>query len=308
VICPRCGFDNHDFAVECARCGVVFSKLSSQSSAPSVATGFSPSDRLKPVPHLASKTLGSYEIKILIFGAIAAAVAQFFWVTRAALGALKTLFHEIGHALVAWLLGHPSIPAFDFMFGGGLTHYGEFHVSLALAVGAGILYLGWRLRRNTAAATAVGVVFLVWLVLVTKAWRRETAMASAGVIFELVLAAVFLYMAIAAVGWRAPEIERPLAVMIAFFMQFSSWIFALDLIRDSDFLEIYKQGKGGALMNDLEVIALNLRIYLGIEATIPGLAKLLLLFSFVPLSVAFWLALRHERIEAAIESLVTEGS
>jgi hypothetical protein len=307
VICPRCEFDNHDFAVECARCGVVFSKLE-RAEPPRAEAGFRQPDGLKPVLHSVLTTLGKYEIKILAFGAIAAAVAQFFWITRAALGALKTLFHEIGHALVAWLLGHPSIPAFDFMFGGGLTHYGEFHVSLALAIGAGILYLGWRLRRNTAAVTTIAVVFLVWLVIVTKAWRRETAMAAAGVVFELVLAAVFLYMAIAAVGWRAPEIERPLAVMIAFFMQFSSWIFALDLIRDSDFLEIYKQGKGGALMNDLEVIALNLRIYLGIEATIPGLAKLLLLFSFVPLSVAFWLALRHDRLEAAIESLVTESS
>lgn len=148
----------------------------------------------------------------------------------------------------------------------------------------------------------------MWLIIVTKGWRRETAMASAGVIFELLLAATFLYMVIANVGWRIPEIERPLGAIVAFFVQFSSWIFAIRLIRDREFLGLYQEGKGGALMNDLEVVALNLKIYLGMNATIQSLAKLLFVLSFVPMSVAFWLALRHDRVEQTIESLLSEGS
>jgi len=60
-------------------------------------------------------------------------------------------------------------------------------------------------------------------------------------------------------------------------------------------------------MNDLEVVALNLKIYLGMNTTIQSVAKMLFVFSFLPLTIAFWLALRHERIEAAVEALVTES-
>lgn len=306
MICPRCSFDNHDFAIDCSRCGVVFSKLNASPQPPP------PVDRplaaivLEPV--VVRKPIGPYEYKLLAFGVIGALIALMFWPSRAALGALTTLFHESGHALVAWLLGHPSLPAFDFMFGGGLTHYGSFHLSLALAIAAAMGYLGWRLRKNHVALAVIAAVFVIWLIFVTKAWRRETAMASAGQIFELVLAATFLYMSLTGVGWRAPEIERPLGALIAFFALFSSWNFSFKLMRDADFLATYKEGKGGALMNDLEVIALNLKIYLGINATIQGLAKLLFLFSFLAFGVAIWMAVKRERIEAAIESLVTEAS
>ncbi len=234
--------------------------------------------------------MGGREWKILAFGFIGALVAHSTWLTSAPFEALKTLFHELGHAVVAWLLGHPSIPAFDLMFGGGITHYGEFHPSIAIAVAAGMGYLAWRLRQNTLAVSVIAAVFLIWLIVVTKEWRRETVMASAGVVFELLLAATFMYMTIANVGWRIPEVERPLGALIAFFVQFDSWIFALRLMRDEDFLAWYQQGKGGALMNDLEVVALNLKIYLGINATIRGMAELLFVFSFLPMTLAVWLA------------------
>lgn len=240
---------------------------------------------------------------ILLSGFFGAIIAHAFWLTAVPLETLKTLFHEIGHAVVAWLLGQPAIPAFDFLFGGGTTHIGDFHVSLALAVAAGFAYVAWRFRNDARIATAVAVVSLLWVVCVSREWRRETAIAAAGVAFELLLAATFLYMAIANVGWRRPEIERPLGALIAFFVQFDSWIFALRLIRDEDFLAWYQEGKGGALMNDLEVVALNLKIYLGLGTTIQSVARALFLFSLVPFSLAFWAALRRDRVERVIAAL-----
>jgi hypothetical protein len=237
--------------------------------------------------------------KLLIFGVIGALIAHAFWPTAAALGALSTLFHETGHAVAAWLLGHPSIPAFDLMFGGGITHYGQFHVSLALAVAAGLGYLGWRFREDTNVLIVLGAVFVVWLVIVTKEWRRETVMASAGAIFELLFGATFLFMTIANVGWRMPEIERPLGAIVAFFALFKIWIFASGLMGDQEILDSYMRGKGGAMMNDLEVIALNLKIYLGIGATVTGLAKLLILFSPIPYVLAFVLARKYVQVSEA---------
>ncbi|HSP33896.1 MAG TPA: hypothetical protein VLU46_06235, partial [Thermoanaerobaculia bacterium] len=286
--------------VECPRCGIVFSKLS----------GAPRSSAAAATPRVAAphREPGRPPYKLLAFGVIGALICHAFWLTNAALGTLKTLFHELGHAVVGWLLGYPAIPAFDFMFGGGITHYGQFHVSIALAIAAGFGYLGYRLRTNTTAVVIIAAIAVVWLIVVTKEWRRETVCAAAGVIFELLLAATFLYMAIANVGWRMPEIERPLGALVAFFVQFDSWIFAIRLMRDQDFLEWYGQGKGGALMNDLEVIALNLKIYLGMNTTIQSVAKMLFVFSFVPFGIAFWLASRHERVEAAVDELMAEVS
>lgn len=243
-------------------------------------------------PPAHSDPRASRPVKLLAFGFVGALLAHSFRLTRAPLETLKILFHEIGHAVVATILGCPSIPAFDFMFGGGFTHVGNFQPLLAIVIAAAIAYAGWRFRDNAPmlAATALGA--LVWLVCVSSEWRRETTYTAAGVIFELLLAATFLYMALANVGWRKPEIERPLVALIAFFVLFDSWLFSFRLIRDADFLEWYQAGKGGALMNDLEVVALNLKIHLGLNATIRGLAVLLFLFSFAPIGAAFLLYLR----------------
>lgn len=312
--CPRCGFDNHDFAIECERCGVVFSKL--QTPHPRLADPLPASVvRENPVPRPAERGEhgrrpgeGRPPWKILVFGFIGALLAHAFWPTAAALGALQTLFHESGHAVVAWLLGHPSIPAFDFVFGGGVTSYGDFHLSIALLIAVAFGYLAWRLRTRQALVAVTAAVFLAWLIIVTSQWRRETVMASAGVIFELLLGAAFLYMTIANVGWRIPEIERPLGALVAFFALFKSWIFTMGLINNREVLDAYMRGKGGAMMNDLEVVALNLKIYLGMNATVQGLAKLLLVFSIVPYALAFWLASRHDEVQQKFATLLSEVS
>ena len=252
--------------------------------------------------------LTAREWKILAIGFIGALIAPLFWLTRAPLDILRVLFHEIGHAVVAWLLGHPAIPAFDFMFGGGLTHWGEFHLPIALAVAAAFAYLAWRVRANMAALMVIVVLFVLWLIVVSSEWRRETVIASAGVVFEMLLAATFMYMVLADVGWHIPQIERPLGALIAFYVQFHCWTFALRLQRDPEFLANYQLGKGGgALLADLDIVALNLRIH-GINASIPGIAKVLFLFSFVPMSVAVWCALQRDKIEELIDSLITEPS
>jgi hypothetical protein len=241
---------------------------------------------------------GPAEKKTVLLGLVGAVIAHLFWPLRAALLTLKTLFHEIGHAVAGWLFGYPAIPAFDFIFGGGMTHYNNFQPFLALLVAVAFAYAAWRFRENTPVVTAIAVIFLLWLVIVTKEWRRETVLASAGVAFELILGAIFLYMALSGRGWRRPEIERPLGAMVAFFVQLYSWIFAFQLIRDVDFREWYREGKGGALMNDLEVVALNLKIYLGMNTSIEGVAKMLVLFSLIPPAVAIYWWWNHTEPES----------
>jgi hypothetical protein len=192
----------------------------------------------------------------------------------------------MGHAVAGWLLGYPSIPAFDFVYGGGMTPMGSFHLSIVLAIAAGLAYLMWRFRDNRKTVILIGAIFLIWFFVVSAEWRRELVFSAAGHVSELVLASILFYQALAGVGWRIPEIERPLGAFVAFFVQIQTMSFAWRLMHDPDFLDWYRQGKGGALMNDLEVIALDLHIHTPFNPGILGAARLLLLFSFVPIAVA----------------------
>ena len=237
---------------------------------------------------------GPRELGILAFGMITAILFVAVPFLTMVIWPIKTLFHELGHAVTGWMLGHPSVPAFDFMFGGGLTHYGEFQPLIALAILAGMLWLGWQLRGNPLSVGVVSVIAVAWLIVVSSAWRRETMMASAGVLFELIMAAIFLYMAIAGIGFRNAALERPLAAFVAFVVQMITMRFLWQLRSDDVFLAGYKEGKGGALMNDLEIVALNLHIHTPFNPGIQGLAGLLLFFSLMPMTVAvLWFLYRR---------------
>lgn len=238
------------------------------------------------------------EARIVAFGLIAAILAYVIPFTRFILSALVTLFHELGHAVAGWLLGHPSLPAFDFVYGGGFTHRGEFRTSIAVAIALGIGYLIWLFREHRSIAIAIGAAGLIWLFFVTREWRRELVIGSAGHLAEFILAGVMFYKALTGHGWRNPDLERPLGAFIAFFVQIHSMLFARRLLRDPDFLAWYREGKGGALMNDLEQVALDLHIYTPFNPGLDGVTRMLLVFSFVPMIVATLLFIRERRREA----------
>jgi hypothetical protein len=114
-------------------------------------------------------------------------------------------------------------------------------------------------------------------------------------------------MTLANVGWRIPEVERGLGAFVAFFVQINVLHFAWRLGHDRAFLDWYLAGKGGALMNDLEVVALDLHIFLGVSPSVETLAGWLLFLCVLPLPVAF-LAYRNRRRMYRLTStlLVTE--
>lgn len=298
MICPRCGFAGDAGAVECGRCGVVFAKLVAAVERP-IALPRIESDAVE------DGRISAKELKILGFGLAAAIVAYAIPFTRFVLSAIVTLFHELGHTVMGWLLGHASLPAFDLVYGGGLTHYGPFRPSIAIAVGAGFVWLGWLFRENPKSVAVIAAIFLVWLFIVTKEWRREVACAAAGHAAELILAGIFFYKSLAGVGWRNPELERPLGAFVAFFVQIHSMLFAWGLISDADALSRYREGKGGALMNDLEVIALDLQIWLGATAQIETVARWLLLFSAAPIGLALLWYLQRARCHRMLRVLTT---
>lgn len=299
--CPKCGFESSETALECERCGVIFAKLSRAEEMPVVFAAPAPVDD----EVVTDGRFGRHEAMILGFGLAGAIVVYAIPFTRFVASAIVTLFHEFGHAVMGWLLGYPSLPAFDFVYGGGLTHHGEFRRSIAVAVALGFAYLLWLFRQNRKSMALIGAIFLVWLFVVTREWRREIAFASAGHLAEFILAGILFYKALAGVGWKSPDVERPLGAFVAFFVQIHSMLFAWRLMHDSAFLAWYREGKGGALMNDLEVVALDLQIWLGMTPQIEGVARWLFAFSFVPIAIALVWYFERARWHRVLRALKT---
>ncbi len=326
IQCPKCSFEQKPGATDCPRCGVIFSRYEEQrvqhterlfqspDQAPRVSAARSAAistaaflprsfEAADDDDGPADGRFGSVEIGILAFGLVGAVLFSTLPFLTMLIQPIQTLFHEFGHAVTGWLLGRPSIPAFDFTYGGGFTHYGKFQPLLALAIAAALLWLGWLLRGNRLSVGVLCAIAAVWLVAVSSEWRRETVLASAGVVFELIMAAIFLYMAIAGIGFRNAALERPLAAFVAFVVQMSTMRFLWQLRSSDEFLAGYKEGKGGALMNDLEVVALNLHIHTPFNPGIQGLAGLLLLLSPVPMAIAVLWFLNRRRVHGLLTRL-----
>lgn len=296
--CPKCGHGADASALECVRCGVIFAKLSH-------ARTPLPRPYAIEEERVADGRIGRAEWKILAFGLGSAIVVSAIPFTRFVFSAIITLFHEFGHAVAGWLMGHASIPAFDFVYGGGLTHYGSFRTSIAVAVACAFAYLLWLFRENKKSLAIIGALFALWLLLVTREWRREIAMAAAGHVGEFILAGILFYKALAGVGWKHPEFERPLGAFVAFFVQIHSTLFAWRLVRDAEYLEWYRRGKGGALMNDLETVALNIHIWTGWALTIEDVARALLVFSLLPTLIALVWYFERARWHRVLRALRT---
>jgi hypothetical protein len=243
--------------------------------------------------------IGPTELRVLGIGLGIAILVYALPFTRFVFSALVTLFHELGHAIAGWLMGYPSIPAFDFVYGGGLTPHGAFQKSIAIAIAAGFAYAGWLFRENRKSMAIIGALFLVWFYCITREWRREIVFSGAGHAGELILAGIFFYRAL------TRDSERTLSAFVAFFVQIHTMLFAWRLLHDPSFFDWYREGKGGALMNDLEVIALNLQIWLGWAPGIEGAARGLLLFSFVPTIVALVWYLERARWHRVLRALRT---
>ena len=242
--------------------------------------------------------------KLLAAGLIAALIAHAIPFIQFILTPLVTLFHEFGHAAAAWLLGCPAIPAFDFVYGGGITQHQSFQLPLAILLLAGWGWLGWTFRRNPRSLAVIGLVAGAWLLAVSSEWRRELVIASMGHLGEVILAGTLLYMALAGVGWRIREIERPLGAFAAFFVQMQTLRFAWRLRHDAVYLAEYREGKGGALMSDLEVVALDLKIWTGLSMEIPEVAGWLIFFALLVPAAAILLYLFRARVRDFARSLL----
>jgi hypothetical protein len=158
-------------------------------------------------------------------------------------GFSATLVHELGHSIGGWLFGYPSVPAFDFFYGGGVTvQYGRVW-PLACVVAAVIVWYMYQHRRQQKVLLALTAVLLLYILLALTPAHQGLILAM-GHGAELLFVGMLLYLAMKRV--RAGRL-----LSIAFYAFLGAFIL-LDNIRFSYLLafsevERHHYEKAGAI-------------------------------------------------------------
>ncbi|HPD13804.1 MAG TPA: hypothetical protein PLE19_02585 [Planctomycetota bacterium] len=210
-------------------------------------------------------------------GALAGVCLAVPWL-RFALSYLTILIHELGHAVVGWLFGYPSIPAFDFTYGGGITTAqarSRLLLGFAYVLWAALVAANWRDRRRLAASLAGLGLFIAC---------AHTAAHQAIILFmghgaELAIAGVFLYRAMSG-STVVHEAEHTLYALCGFFIVFSDIAFAYRLWTSPAERAAYGAAKGGGHWMDFSQLARQLGLGL------PTVAFLFLLGCLLPVALS----------------------
>lgn len=170
------------------------------------------------------------------------------------LSPLLIIVHELGHTSTNWIFGYPAIPALDFMFGGGMTFHSEERVTFIVGlVYAGFGYLLHRYWNHIAASRAVLAGAIAYSLCIVTPLQNLLILAM-GHGFELGFAGIFLDRALSGNACRH-ALERPLYGLLGLYLLVSDLRLTWGLLYDIEMRDIYEQGKGGIVDNDLVRIA-----------------------------------------------------
>ncbi len=163
------------------------------------------------------------------------------------------LVHELGHAVFGWLFGYPSVPAFDFMYGGGLTSHQDRKMIIIVIVYLLLAGLFVLFRRNRLTLINLTILIVLYTLFVfTPAHQLIILFMGHG--SELIFAALFLYRALSGSAILVPA-ERPLYAFLGFFILFMDMRFAHRLMTSPQFRAEYGAAKGGGHWMDFSRIA-----------------------------------------------------
>lgn len=175
---------------------------------------------------------------------------------------LITLVHELGHTIFGLIFGYFSVPAFDFVYGGGVTIYTKQSLGSLVFV---YLFFAWLLyfyRRNKLAFSIIMIIIALYsLTAFTSAHQVVILFMGHGA--ELTFAGIFLYRALSGSS-IVVSAERPLYAFLAYFIFFKDFRFAYDLMYSPAYRAEYAAAKGGGHWMDFSRIA---REFIHVELT-----------------------------------------
>ena len=262
--CPNCGRELPMNVIICTDCGVDL-----RTGLEAVTTGNAVEEEPAGTPagqkdYRKPRSVDTQGRLSLGFGVAAALIACFFTYANFVVSYLVILIHETGHMLSGLILGFPSIPAFDFNYGGGVTMIYKDNPIWLLIIGMYVLFawLFW-LNRRSPVGLAIFGLGLVGYVVVAHTGLGEPFISVMGHGFELVVAAIFFYRAFS--GSIINDMERPVYAFCGAYLCFYDIRFAFALLTDTAAKAQYRNHLAGHL-NDFIKIEFDLNIPLGIIA------------------------------------------
>jgi hypothetical protein len=211
---------------------------------------------------------------------------------------LVTLVHEFGHFATNWIFGYPSVPAFDFRHGGGVTMHHDRNAFVLFGIYLLMAVIIYQCRERKPLLIALcGLAGAHLLASLTP--LHELLQVFMGHGAELIFAGFFLYRALSGEKLKVAA-ERPLYAFCGFFIILSDIQFAYGLVSSHEKRVEYELAKGGGAWMDFSRIAEN---YLGVALTqVAGFFLMLTLA--VP--VLTWVAFRQrDRIREAMARLIS---
>ena len=226
------------------------------------------------------------DLLVMISGAGIAALAFISTFVSNTLWTMTTLVHEMGHALFGWLFGLPSLPAFDLMYGGGVTISQQQSILLLVVIYCLLGYLMYYYRKNTGTLIWLGVLGIIHFLCVITKWH-EVIYLFMGHGTELIIAGLFIYRALSgsAVVHFA---ERPLYAAIGFFIVYQDTGFAYRLMTSPEARQAYGEAKGGGHWMDFSRIGSD---YLG--TSLENVAGVFFVFCLLTIVLGY-LAFRYQ--------------
>jgi len=189
----------------------------------------------------------------LIVGGALALVVYCVPFLRFVFHTLITLVHELGHAVAAWAFGIPAVPAFDFVYGGGVTLHQGRSTGLTILIYFAFAALAYWVRENRGYLIALAVWMCAYT-LVAFTPLHEAIEIAMGHGSELIFAGIFLYRALTGSACRVPG-ERPLYAFCGLFVLLSDAAFALSLLTSAADVADYEDAKGGGHWMDFSRLA-----------------------------------------------------
>ncbi len=307
--CPKCGLEQEAERVDCLRCGIVFARFDAhpeddeservpgkrsrrrrEADEEQMYQGQMYGDDIDGEDEeeeaysgpLAVEPEGWYS---LLGGAVITAIVVFIPFLNYILSYIITLVHELGHTTCHWLFGYPSIPAFDFVYGGGVAIHQSRQIIIVVFIYLGFAYVLYLFRQKPQTVVILAVIVAGYS-LAAFTPIHEVISLFMGHGFELLFATIFLYRAISGSAIII-AVERPLYAFLGLFIEFRDIRFAYRLITSHSSRIEYGAAKGGGHWMDFSRIA---RDYLHVDLT--AVAGFFLVCCFIPPIVAF-LAYRY---------------
>ena len=307
--CPKCGFECGERDVDCLACGVVFAKFrpEPQPAAPPVLSappGFAAEEPVFEPDCLDTLDAKPFDRQPIVAMLIGSALA--LWTLNSPFlytlsNMMKTLVHELGHTFAGWGFGIPSVPAFDFTYGGGVTIHQDSSLFVLTLIYAALAYLLFLYRRNARALVLIGAIGCAHIASMVTGFDEPITIAM-GHGFELLFAGIFFYRALS--GFACVHaVERPLYGFLGFLITFDNMRFAYRLIYSHEHRWIYENAKGGGHWMDFDRLA---REFLLVDLS--TIAYFFMLASAAPLVISLALYCTRDRWVPTLGRLVSPSA